>query len=158
MEVKNYVQIFRHFTLLDKKIVQNLSKINQNSFVRLWISQKDYFKHLKKRLKHKDIKNRKDYFQKTLQTICSPDTIYYLKGKNPSIKDKVLFIQKGWVVIFFDNAKIITSFPLKISLQDLLEDRKNKNYLQIQIPLSQHNVKKVIICQKKESYATHNPP
>ncbi|BCD59398.1 MULTISPECIES: hypothetical protein [unclassified Nitratiruptor] len=153
MQIKNYLRIYRRFDEIDKKIIQSMKKINQNSFVRLWVSQKDFLKHLKKRLKRGDIANRRDYFQKTIQTLCRPNVIYYLKGRNPNMRDKIFFVKDTWVVIFLDDAKMITSFPLKISLDDLLQDKKNRNYLQIPIPSSEHNPKKVIICQKKGSYA-----
>ena len=153
MRIRNYIQIYSRFEKIDREILQHLTKITQNSFVKLWISQKDYTKHLQKRLKHQEIKGRKEYLQKVLQTLCHPDKIYYLKGTAPPMRDKIFFIGDNWVTIFLDDAKMITAFPLKVSLHDLLQDHKNRAYLQIPIPLSFHNPKKVIICQKKESHA-----
>ncbi|BCD67261.1 hypothetical protein [Nitratiruptor sp. YY09-18] len=141
MQLKNYLQIFRRFNSVHKDILQKVKKVNQNSFVRLWITPKDYLKHLKKRLKHKDIKNRFDYFAKTITTLSHPQTIYYLKSTTPSTKDKIIYIQGSWVVIACDDGKIITSFPLKKSVQDILRDKKNKNFIPIPLPLPTQNKK-----------------
>ncbi len=158
MHVRNYLQIYKRFQNIDRQIMQRLSRLPQHGFAQLWITQKDYAKHLKKRLRRGEVKNSQDYMQKTLATLCFPSHIYYLQARTPKMRDKIFYVGNGWVSIFLSNAKMITSFPLRISLAELLSDRKNSAYLQVPIDLSLHNPKKVIICQKKESHATDHAP
>ena len=140
----NYLQILKRFDNFDTNLARAIKKAL--FFSSLWVSERDFLKHLKKRLKHKEIANQKEYLQKTLQTLCSPIAIYYLY--HPLFKDKVIFSASNWVVILLQNGKIITSFPLYESLNSLLNDPKNRAYAQFLIPLAQHARKKVIICKK----------
>ena len=156
MRVKNYLAIFKRFERIDRSIDQRLSKIGPNSFASFWVSPHDYQKHLKKRLRHGDIKKKGELFTHATQTYCHPEAIYYLKGQLSQMRDKLLFVADGWVDIFLDNGRLITSFPLKEDLQTLLSDKKNQNYTKIPIPLLYHQPKKAIICQKRSIDAADN--
>ena len=156
MSTKNYIRLFKRFETIDQKILTRLKTANQNSFAKLWISQKDYSKHLKKRKKRGEVKNKTDYYQKTITTYCQPQSIYYLQAKSPASLDKVFFITNSWVDIFSPMGLLITSFPLKISIEELLKEPKNRAYDIFAIPPSLHARKKDIICQKRTSHASDN--
>ena len=158
MKIKNYIAVFKRFERIDRAIAQHLSKVTPNSFASFWVSPHDYQKHLKKRLRRGDIKKKAELFTHAIQTYCHPDSIYYLKARQPQMRDKIFFIYEGWVDIFLDNGYLITSFPLKEDLQTLLNDKKNQNYIHIPIPLTYHQPKKAIICQKRSANAANDSP
>jgi hypothetical protein len=122
------------------------------------VSLHDYRKHLKKRLRRGDIKKKEELYERVFKTYCNPDAIYYLKARSPKTWDRILFIAQGWVDIFLDTGSLVTSFPLKEDLQALLRDNENKNYVPIPIPLSYHQPKKAIICQKRSANAANDSP
>ncbi len=156
MSIKNYLRLFKRFEAIDQKILTRLKTAPLNAFAKLWISQKDYSKHLKKRLKRGDVKNRADYYQKTITAYCQPRQIFYLEAKRPITLDKVFFISETWVDIFTPDGVLITSFPLKTSIDELLKNPKNRAYKAFVIPLTLHARKKDIICQKRTSHASDN--
>jgi len=155
---RSYLALFKRFSSIDAKIWHNFLRRGSNSFAALWVTQKDYTKHIKKRLKRKEIASKGDYFQKSLHTFISPIAIYYLASKDPHGEDKIFYIADSWVDIVLDNAKLLTSFPRKVSLERLLQDPKNRGYFITPIPLPLHKPKKVIMYKKipKDSDAVHN--
>ena len=90
---------------VDKKLYQDILQTAATSFVRLWVSGRDFKKHLKKRLKKGQIKSEEEYFKVFKEAFLNPKIV--CKEKD----DIVYFGKNGWVVVIDKEGKIVTVFP-----------------------------------------------
>ena len=109
---------------IDKKLVAYFARSNPQNFARIWVSRHDFTKHLKKRLRNKDIKTLEEYFHHAKKAIDEPHMLYYIKNK----RAKLLYFGKEWVDIVLDNARLITSFKRKEPVASILKKEKLHKY------------------------------
>ena len=75
------------FLKFDNKIYKLIKDLNESNFKELWVSEREYKRHIQKRLKEKVIKDKKDYINKIKDCVINPDEIY-LKKYTKEIKEK----------------------------------------------------------------------
>ena len=98
-------------------------------FKALFVSEREFNKHLDHRIKRGHIKpgDWEDYLKKTLKAIAEATSAYYEKwtGKE-GLWDKLLYNSElKWLVVISEDGYIITSMRLDKSLRDiLLRDKK----------------------------------
>ncbi len=105
---------------IDKKLLKRFHSLNAKSFSRLWISSHDYNKHVRKRMRNKDIQSIEEYFNHAKDAIEHPKELFFLQNR----RSKLLYIGKEWVDIVLDNAKLITSFKLKEPIEEILKKER----------------------------------
>ncbi len=66
-----------NFVALDKKIYGRWLRLKPNDFIKIWTTPRDFFKHLKKRIKNKDIASPQEYFTKAYETFLHPPSNLY---------------------------------------------------------------------------------
>ena len=109
---------------IDKKLVTFFARSNPQNFARIWVSRHDFTKHLKKRLRNRDIESLEEYFHHAKRAIEEPRMLYYIKNR----RAKLLYIGKEWVDIVLDNARLITSFKRKEPVESILKKEKLHKY------------------------------
>ena len=84
----------------------------------LWVSVRDYKRHIKRRFERNHIKSIDDYLTKIKDTFLNPDEIKWKKYKQDyKIKNNRLdrfYYRKGdfWIDVFLENGKITTAFKM----------------------------------------------
>ena len=123
----------REFLKFDGKIYSKVKDLNEDNFKELWVSEREYEKHIKKRLKEDVIKNERDYIDKIKNCVINPDEIYVKKYKE-EIKEKFnrwdrVYYKKSdmWVAIFNEKSKISTAYYIMKDFNEiLLKGEKNQ--------------------------------
>jgi hypothetical protein len=92
----------------------------EESFKKLWVSEKVYERHLLERLKDRDVKDWKDYLVKTFKTLASFSSVYY---EAYSLSwDRIYYdYKRSWLVVITEHGRIITSMRVKESLRETFE-------------------------------------
>ena len=156
--IKKYIDIFKEvdyntfmrsaskeeleeFLENDKKILEIIKDLNVGNFKELWISEKEYRKHILKRLKEKVIENEKDYIDKIKNCVLNPDGVYIKKYTREAKEkfdrwDRVYYKKNNmWVAIFNEKAKINTAYYITKDFNEILfkGDRNQFDILLIDI-------------------------
>jgi len=126
------------FLEIDKKIFDIVKNLNEETFKDLWVSEREYKKHIKKRLNEKVIENENDYIEKIKECVTNPDEIY-LKKYSPEIKEQFnrwnrIYYKKNnlWVSIFNEKGKINTAYFISKDFNEILF-KGNKSHFDILI-------------------------
>lgn len=103
-----------------------------DTFPSLWMSIKDYERHITKRLyKEKVVIDEWDYIQKTFDALLSSD-VYYEAYEDPQLWDRVFYSKENnWAVVVAQNGKILTSYKIKSKIEDTL--KKHEEFLKAKI-------------------------
>ena len=103
-----------------------------DTFPLLWMSIKDYERHMTKRLyKEKVVTDEWDYIQKTFDALLSSD-VYYEAYEDPQLWDRVFYSKENnWAVVVAQNGKILTSYKIKSKIEDTL--KKHEEFLKAKI-------------------------
>lgn len=97
----------------------------EESFKKLWVSERTYKRHLEKRLERKEVKNWYDYLLQTLQTLSSFTGVYY--EHYSSSWDRILYDRKRqWMVVLTEEGRIISSMRVNEPLRELFERHLKK--------------------------------
>ena len=116
----------KEFLVIDRKIFDNIRNINQENFKTLWLNEKEYKRHLQRRLKKGHIKNEEEYIQKIKEVFLNPSDIKWKKYKTGYKKDRDrfdrIYYRKGefWVDVFLENGKIVTAFEIEKDYFEIL--------------------------------------
>jgi hypothetical protein len=92
----------------------------EESFKKLWVSEKVYYKHLKAKIDDGDVTNWRDYLEKTFKTLAEFTSSYY---EAYSLSwDRIYYDRKRqWMVVLTENGRIISSMKVKESLKETFE-------------------------------------
>lgn len=119
---------------IEEKFIENLNAFDFRSndeavvkFSSLWNDIGSYSKHIKKRMKHQDIKDELEYLMKTFEVLSSTDFAYveFYPNEKVDIWDRVFYNkQKDWAVVVGENGKILTSYKIRDDIIETLEKHK----------------------------------
>ena len=140
-------KILKNLQIIDRKIAHQLLRLTPQNFAKLWVSKKDFHKHLKKRTRLKEIATPQEYIDHIKEAFSEPQIIYYLNNH----RSKIVYVGKKWLDLYLDNAKLITSFPLTKPLKEVLKKERLHRYhiIPIDPELLQRGRKKYKIKRKK---------
>jgi len=97
----------------------------EESFKRLWVSERTYKNHLKNRLKEGVIAGWKDYLKKTLETLSFYTGVYYEAYEKSW--DRILYDKRRqWMVVLTEEGRIISSMRVTMTLKELFEAHVHK--------------------------------
>ncbi|NPA58517.1 MAG: hypothetical protein GXN94_04390 [Aquificae bacterium] len=91
--------------------------------------EKNFNRHLTKRIKYGQINSRKEYIEKIKDTLKNADRFYLLRELS-DCKDKIVFFnsKNNWtVIVLVEENRILTSFLLD-EAENILTYYKNKDY------------------------------
>lgn len=92
----------------------------EESFKKLWVDEKTYLQHLRKRLKFEEVKNWKDYLVKTFEALADYTDVYYEQYSNSW--DRIYYDRKHkWMVVLTEHGHIISSMKVKETLKETFE-------------------------------------
>jgi len=97
----------------------------EESFKRLWVSERTYRRHLEKRLERKEVEDWYDYLLQTFHTLSSFTGVYY--ERYSSSWDRVLYDkERRWMVVLTEEGRIISSMKVDETLRELFERHMRK--------------------------------
>ena len=97
----------------------------EESFKRLWVSERTYKNHLKNRLKEGVITGWRDYLRETLRTLGLHAEVYYEAYEKSW--DRILYDRKRqWMVVLTEEGRIISSMKVTMTLKELFEAHIHK--------------------------------
>jgi len=133
----------KEFLKADKNILEVVKNLDEGNFKELWVNEREYKKHMLKRLKKGHIKNKKDYIKKIKDTFLNPDDVKWKKYKS-DFKQKSkrfdrFYYKKGdwWVDIFLENNKIVTAYKLEKDYFEILLKGNRDTFEIINIPIEE---------------------
>ena len=122
------------FKEIESRFVENLANFNFNNrdealakFSSLWNDIDSYSKHIKKRMRNKDIENTFEYLMNSFEVLSSSNEAYIetYPNENADIWDRVFYNkQKSWAVVIGENGKILTSYKIRDDIINTLEKHK----------------------------------
>jgi len=104
------------FLEFDSRVCRAVRDLRIENFKELWVSEREYRKHIQKRLKEKVIEDENDYIRKIKDCVIYPDEVYFRKYTKEAKKvfdrwDRVYYKKDNmWVSIFNERGKINTAF------------------------------------------------
>lgn len=115
------------------KILKDFDPENpEESFKKLWVSEKCYKDHIKTRIEEGVVNDTKDYLEKILQTLSQYTSVYY--AHYSTSWDRIYYDRKRqWMVVLTENGRIITSYKIKEPLRETFRKIKKKANLSGQI-------------------------
>ena len=131
LDIKSYNRLMERY---ESKILKNFEKLDVKSkekaigaFKKVWVSEKVYKEHLKKRIKVGHIKNEEEYFVKTIKCLSNAKECKIAIYNSKDTWDRIrYFDNEEWIVIFTENGEMITSH--KKELTELSFEEKHKKY------------------------------
>jgi hypothetical protein len=97
----------------------------EESFKKLWVSERCYEDHIKTRIEEGVVINTKDYLEKILQTLSQYTSVYY--AHYSTSWDRIFYDKKRqWMVVLTENGRIITSYKIKEPLRETFRKIKKK--------------------------------
>jgi len=106
------------FLEFDSRVCRAVRDLRIENFKELWVSEREYLRHIKKRIKRGYIEDVDDYIDKIKEVFFHPDNVrwkkYNKEYKNRSNRFDRFYYQKEnlWVDIFLENGKIATAFVM----------------------------------------------
>ncbi|WP_456435450.1 phage head morphogenesis protein [Thermovibrio ammonificans] len=92
----------------------------EESFKKLWVSERTYQNHLRDRLDEGVISGWKDYLEKTLETLALYSGVYYEVYSESW--DRILYDRKRqWMVVLTEKGRIISSMKVNEKLKELFD-------------------------------------
>jgi len=115
----------------EENILKRFESFNETepieSFKRLWVNEKVYDNHLKKRLKENIIKDERDYLIKTFETLANYDLVLFFDNLNDGGWDRIHYNhQKEWAVIVGESGDILTSYEIYQTLEEIIQNNETK--------------------------------
>ena len=99
----------------------------EESFKKLWVSEKTYKRHLTKRLERREVKSWYDYLLQTFSVLSSYTGVYY--ERYSSSWDRILYDKRRqWMVVLTEQGRIISSMRVDETLRELFERHIGKAY------------------------------
>ena len=104
------------FLEFDSRVYKAVRDLRLENFKELWMSEREYKKHIQKRLKERVIEDEDDYIQKIRDCVIYPDEVYFRKYRKEAKEnfdrwDRAYYKKDNmWVSIFNERAKINTAF------------------------------------------------
>lgn len=97
----------------------------EDSFKKLWVSERTYLNHLEDRLEEGVISDWKDYLEKTFETLsCYTEVYYEAYGRS---WDRILYNRKHqWMVVLTEKGRIISSMKVNKTLKELFDNHIRK--------------------------------
>ncbi|SFV65565.1 hypothetical protein MNB_SV-12-1964 [hydrothermal vent metagenome] len=121
----------KEFKDIENRFIKNLANFNFDNrdeaianFSTLWNDIGSYSKHIRKRMRNRDIESEFEYLMNSFEVLSSSCEAYietYPK-ENLDIWDRVFYNkQKSWAVVVGENGKILTSYKIR---DDIIFDTK----------------------------------
>ena len=97
----------------------------EESFKKLWVSERTYINHLGDRLEEGVISGWKDYLEKTLETLAYYTGVYYEVYERSW--DRILYDRKRqWMVVLTEKGRIISSMKVTKPLKEVFDSHIRK--------------------------------
>ncbi len=119
---------------IESKFIENLNSFNFNNqdealakFSSLWNDINSYSKHIKKRIRNRDIESEFEYLVNSFEVLSYSNEAYIetYPEENSDIWDRVFYNkQKSWAVVIGENGKILTSYKIRDDIINTLEKHK----------------------------------
>ena len=119
---------------IESKFIENLNSFNFNNqyealakFSSLWNDINSYSKHIKKRIRNRDIESEFEYLVNSFEVLSYSNEAYIetYPEENLDIWDRVFYNkQKSWAVVIGENGKILTSYKIRDDIINTLEKHK----------------------------------
>ena len=133
----------KEFLEVDKRIFEIVKNLDESNFKELWVSEREYKKHMLKRLKKGHIESKKDYIEKIKDAFLHPDDVKWKKYKS-DFKQKAnrfdrFYYKKGdwWVDVFLENEKIVTAYKLEKDYFEVLLKGDKNTFEIIDVPVKE---------------------
>ena len=127
--LKDAEEILQKQRKAEEKFLKILRKFDpekpEESFKKLWVSERCYINHIEDRLDEKVVSSWKDYLEKTLETLAFYTNVYYEKYSKSW--DRIFYDKKRqWMVVITEKGRIISSMKVKKTLIELFNGHKLK--------------------------------
>ena len=119
---------------IESKFIENLANFNFDNrdealanFSTLWNDIGSYSKHIRKRMRNRDIESEFEYLLNSFEVLSSSCDAYIERypKENLDIWDRVFYNrQKSWAVVVGENGKILTSYKIRDDIINTLEKHK----------------------------------
>ena len=106
------------FREIDGKIFEAIKNLNKDNFKELWVDEREYERHLRRRFERGHIKSEKEYIEKIKEAFEHPYDVKWKRYTNDFKEksnrfDRMYYKAQGfWIDIFLENGKIITAFEI----------------------------------------------
>ena len=133
----------KSFKAIDRTISDCMATLDAKNFQKLWIDEKEYKKHLARRIADGAIDDENDYIGKIKEAFDAPDTVIWKKFTHAYKElhgryDRIYYMKGNWWVdIFFENGKISTAFVLNRQFSEIVMKGDKKVFDLIDIPISE---------------------
>jgi len=133
----------KSFKTIDEIIGSRMVTLDMENFKKLWIDEKEYKKHIARRIADGAIDDENDYIGKIKEAFDAPDTVLWKKFTHRykslhSRYDRIYYMKgKWWVDIFFENGKISTAFMLNRKFSEIVMKGDRKVFDVIDIPIGE---------------------
>ena len=120
---KEELEIFLEF---DSRVYKAVRDLRLENFKELWMSEREYRKHIQKRIDKAHIKNEEDYIRKIKDAFFNPDDIKWKRYRYDFKKiadrfDRIYYKKSDfWLDVFLENGKLVTAYRLEKDYYDIL--------------------------------------
>jgi len=136
--IRRYVDIFngklynKNMEKIEKRFLEKVSEFDENnpieSFKKLWVNEKVYKVHIKKRVKQEVIKDEKEYLIRTFKTLLDYDLVLEFKNLNKDGWNRIHYNKKDeWAVIIGENGDILTSYKKTEEIEETIKKNEERN-------------------------------